>query len=116
MIVDAVGVTEAEFNDTQPLERKKGESLKKLLDQVAAGVRDPDVVSSIAGRLARLDRVISQRRPQAARRRRRRRRPDRHRPHAHQRRRHRRRLGTTPPQPTVAATRPTSSSPTPAPS
>jgi len=33
VIVDAVGVTEAEFNDTQPLERKKGESLKKLLDR-----------------------------------------------------------------------------------
>ncbi|CAN5448809.1 type I restriction-modification enzyme R subunit C-terminal domain-containing protein [soil metagenome] len=59
VIVDAVGVTEAEFNDTQPLERKKGDSLKKLLDQVAAGVRDADLVSSIAGRLARLDRVIS---------------------------------------------------------
>ncbi len=59
VIIDAVGVTEAEFNDTQPLERKKGESLKKLLDQVAAGVRDADLVSSIAGRLARLDRVIS---------------------------------------------------------
>src|SRR5260370_13745404 len=59
VIVDAVGVTEAEFNDTAPLERKKTISLKKLLDQVAAGVRDPDLVSSIAGRLARLDRVIS---------------------------------------------------------
>ena len=59
MIVDAVGVTEAEFNDTNPLERRKTESLKKLLDQVAAGTRDPDVVSTIAGRLARLDRVIS---------------------------------------------------------
>ncbi len=59
VIVDAVGVTETEFNDTAPLERRKGESLKKLLDQLAAGVRDPDAVSSIAGRLARLDRVIS---------------------------------------------------------
>jgi type I restriction enzyme R subunit len=59
VIVDAVGVTEAEFNDTNPLDRRKAESLKKLLDQVAAGVRDPDIVSSIAGRLARLDRVIS---------------------------------------------------------
>jgi len=59
VIVDAVGVTEADFNDSQPLERRKTESLKKLLDQVAAGVRDPDVLSSIAGRLARLDRVIS---------------------------------------------------------
>jgi type I restriction enzyme R subunit len=59
VIVDAVGVTEADFNDTAPLERRKTESLKKLLDQVAAGVRDPDVVSSIAARLARLDRVIT---------------------------------------------------------
>jgi len=59
VIIDAVGVTEAEFNDTNPLERRKTESLKKLLDQVAAGVRNPDVVSTIAGRLARLDRVIS---------------------------------------------------------
>jgi type I restriction enzyme R subunit len=59
VIVDAVGVTEAEFNDTQPLERRKTESLKSLLDQVAAGVRDADVISSIAGRFARLDRVIS---------------------------------------------------------
>lgn len=59
VIVDAVGVTEAEFNDTNPLDRQKAVSLKKLLDQVASGVRDPDVVSSIAGRLARLDRVIT---------------------------------------------------------
>ena len=59
VIVDAVGVTEAEFNDTNPLDRQKTVSLKKLLDQVASGVRDPDVVSSIAGRLARLDRVIT---------------------------------------------------------
>ena len=59
VIVDAVGVTEGEFNDTNPLDRRKAESLKKLLDQVAAGVRDADVVSTIAGRLARLDRVIS---------------------------------------------------------
>jgi type I restriction enzyme R subunit len=59
VIVDAVGVTEGEFNDTNPLDRRKTESLKKLLDQVAAGVRDPEVISTIAGRLARLDRVIS---------------------------------------------------------
>ncbi|MGB8021813.1 MAG: DEAD/DEAH box helicase family protein [Candidatus Nanopelagicales bacterium] len=59
VLVDAVGVTEAEFNDTNPLDRHKTVPLKALLDQVAAGVRDADVVSSIAGRLARLDRVIS---------------------------------------------------------
>ena len=59
VLIDAVGVTETDLSDSQPLERRKGEPLKKLLDQVAAGVRDPDIVSSIAGRLARLDRVIS---------------------------------------------------------
>lgn len=59
VLVDAVGVTEADFNDTAPLDRAKTVPLKKLLDQVAAGVRDPDIVSSIAGRLARLDRAIT---------------------------------------------------------
>ena len=59
VLVDAVGVTEADFNDTAPLDRTKTVPLKKLLDQVAAGNRDPDVVTSIAGRLARLDRVIT---------------------------------------------------------
>ena len=59
VLVDAVGVTEADFNDTAPLDRAKTVPLKNLLDQVAAGNRDPDVVTSIAGRLARLDRVIT---------------------------------------------------------
>ena len=111
MIVDAVGVTEAEFNDTNPLERKKGESLKKLLDQVAAGVRDPDVVSSIAGRLARLDRVISAEDRDRARRRGRRRRPHRHRPRARPTPSTSTPPGTQPRPRTAAPTRPTSSSP-----
>lgn len=59
VIVDAVGVTDGDFNDSQPIDRQKAVSLKKLLDQVAAGVRDADVLSSVAGRLARLDRVIT---------------------------------------------------------
>jgi len=55
VIVDCVGVTETEMADTQPLERKKGVSFKALLDHVAAGGTDPDVASSLASRLARLD-------------------------------------------------------------
>ena len=55
VIVDCVGVTETEMADTQPLERKKGVSLKSLLDHVASGGTDPDVASSLASRLARLD-------------------------------------------------------------
>ena len=55
MIVDCVGVTEGEFNDTYPLERKKGVSFKALLEYVGYGGTDPDSLSSLASRLARLD-------------------------------------------------------------
>jgi type I restriction enzyme R subunit len=59
VIVDCVGVTESVLNDTQPLERKRHTSLRDLLEHVAAGGADPDVLSSIAARLARLDRECS---------------------------------------------------------
>ncbi|MXW57869.1 MAG: DEAD/DEAH box helicase [Acidimicrobiia bacterium] len=59
VIVDAVGVTEADLHDTVPLERQRHVSFDKLLDQIGLGVRDPDVVSSVASRLARLDRRIT---------------------------------------------------------
>jgi type I restriction enzyme R subunit len=59
VVVDCVGVTDGELNDTQPLERKPTVALKKLLDSVAAGSTDADVLSSVAGRLARLDRECS---------------------------------------------------------
>ena len=55
MIVDCVGMTETELADTQPLERKRTVSLKALLEHVAMGGTDPDVLSSLASRLARLD-------------------------------------------------------------
>lgn len=59
VVVDAVGVTDADLTESQPLERMKSVSLERLLTQVAAGDRDPDVIRSIAGRLARLDRQIT---------------------------------------------------------
>ena len=55
MIVDCVGMTETELADTQPLERKRTVSLKALLEHVAMGGTDPEVLSSLASRLARLD-------------------------------------------------------------
>lgn len=56
IVVDAVGVTDSPLAETvQPLERSPKVGLKKLLDQVAYGNRDPEVASSLAGRLARLD-------------------------------------------------------------
>ncbi|MCY3577895.1 MAG: DEAD/DEAH box helicase family protein [bacterium] len=59
VIVDAVGVTEADLHDTVPLERKRHVSFDQLLNQIGLGARDPDVVSSVASRLARLNRRIT---------------------------------------------------------
>ncbi|RJO66022.1 MAG: restriction endonuclease subunit R [Myxococcales bacterium] len=54
-IIDCVGITDAEVEDTYPLERKKAVPLKALLEHVAMGGIDPDVLSSLASRLSRLD-------------------------------------------------------------
>ena len=58
MIVDAVGVCESDKTDSRPLERKPTVPLDKLLIDVALGMRDEDTLTSLAGRLARLDREI----------------------------------------------------------
>ena len=55
VIVDAVGVTETDLSETQPLDRKPTVALDTLFKQLSFGSRDPDLVSTIAGRLARLD-------------------------------------------------------------
>jgi type I restriction enzyme, R subunit len=59
VLVDAVGVTETTLHDTVPLERKHGVGFDKLLNQIGLGVTDEAVVSSVASRLARLDKRIS---------------------------------------------------------
>jgi len=56
VIVDAVGVCENDKTDSRPLERKKNVSFEKLILSVALGNRDEDNLTSLAGRLARLDR------------------------------------------------------------
>jgi type I restriction enzyme R subunit len=56
VLVDAVGVTEREeFNDAPSLERHHSISLERLLQMAALGSTDPDIASTLAGRLARLD-------------------------------------------------------------
>jgi type I restriction enzyme R subunit len=55
ILVDAVGVTEGKKNVSQPLERKRSVSFKKLLDKVSGGNVSSDDLSSLAGRLATLD-------------------------------------------------------------
>jgi type I restriction enzyme, R subunit len=60
VVVDAVGVTDTPLMETmQPLERKPAASLESLFKQVGFGNRDPQVASSIAGRLARLDQHLT---------------------------------------------------------
>jgi type I restriction enzyme, R subunit len=59
VIVDAVGVTETDLADTVPLDRKPTVPLEKLLKRVSYGNRDPEVLATIAGRIARLDRRLT---------------------------------------------------------
>ncbi len=60
VIVDAVGVTKTLKTDSRPLERKKSTSLKDLLAAVTFGAQDEDLYVSLANRLARLGRQISE--------------------------------------------------------
>jgi type I restriction enzyme R subunit len=60
VIVDAIGVTKSLKTDSCPLEKKPGESLKDLLGAISVGVRDEPLFSTLAGRLARLEKQITE--------------------------------------------------------
>ena len=56
IVVDAVGVTDTDLIETTlPLERKPTTNLEDLMKMVGLGIAEPDLASTIAGRLARLD-------------------------------------------------------------
>jgi type I restriction enzyme R subunit len=60
VVVDAVGITDTPLIETiQPLERKPSQSLEGLFKLVGFGNKDPEVASTIAGRLARLDKRLT---------------------------------------------------------
>ncbi len=59
VLVDAVGVTESDKTDSRPLERKPTVAFEQLLKDVAIGHRDEDTLTSLANRIARLDRSLS---------------------------------------------------------
>jgi type I restriction enzyme, R subunit len=59
VIVDAVGVCERDKTDSRPMDQKKAVPLDKLLQAVALGNVEDDVISSVAARLARLDRDLT---------------------------------------------------------
>ena len=60
IIVDAVGVCERDKTDSKPMDRKKTISFEKLLQAISLGNIDPNVISSVASRLARLDKNMSE--------------------------------------------------------
>lgn len=59
VLIDCVGISETKMADTQPLERNKAVAFKSLLQHVGMGGTDPDHLSSLASRLARLDKRCS---------------------------------------------------------
>jgi type I restriction enzyme R subunit len=61
VLVDAVGVTESLKHVAQPLDRDRAIGFDRLVDEIAAGRRDDDAISTLAARLAALDRKIDDR-------------------------------------------------------
>ena len=59
VIVDAVGVTKSLKTDSRPLEKKPGVPLKDLLAAITVGARDEDLFTSLANRLIRLEKKLT---------------------------------------------------------
>ena len=59
VIVDAVGATKSKKTDSRPLERKRSISLKDLLGAITMGVEEEDLFLSLADRLIRLEKQIT---------------------------------------------------------
>jgi type I restriction enzyme R subunit len=60
VIIDAIGVESSQKTDSRPLEKKPGLSLKDLLQNVAMGNTDEEILSTLANRLIRLDKQINE--------------------------------------------------------
>ncbi len=60
VIIDAIGVEQSQKTDSRPLEKKPGMSLKDLLQNVAMGNNEEDILTTLANRLIRLDKQINE--------------------------------------------------------
>ncbi len=60
ILVDAVGVSEREHTDAAPLDRDPSVPLAKVLKTVAQGYSDADTVATLAGRMVRLIKNLSE--------------------------------------------------------
>lgn len=61
VIIDAIGVEQSQKTDSRPLEKKPGMSLKDLLQNVAMGNTQEEILTTLANRLIRLDKQINER-------------------------------------------------------
>jgi type I restriction enzyme R subunit len=59
VIIDAIGVEKSQKTDSRPLEKKPGMSLKEVLEGIHMGHRDEDMLTTLANRLMRLEKQIT---------------------------------------------------------
>ncbi|CAD6494478.1 MAG: hypothetical protein EMLJLAPB_00800 [Candidatus Argoarchaeum ethanivorans] len=59
VVVDAAGVTESIKTDSRPLERKRATPMKDLLNAVTMGNEDEDLFTSLASRISRLEKQLT---------------------------------------------------------
>lgn len=59
VIVDAIGVTKSKKSETRSLERKPTVSMKELMMNVALGDKSEDTLTSLANRISRLDKQMT---------------------------------------------------------
>ena len=64
VIVDAIGATKSKKTDSRPLERKPNIPFKDLLGAVSMGITDEDLFLSLANRLIRLEKQITEKEKQ----------------------------------------------------
>jgi hypothetical protein len=61
VLIDAVGVTGSLKRVSTPMERRRDIGFDRLIEEIAAGRRDDDTLSTMASRLAALDRNLDDR-------------------------------------------------------
>jgi type I restriction enzyme R subunit len=59
VIIDAIGVEKSQKTDSRPLEKKPGLSLKEVLEGIAMGNKEEEMLTTLANRLIRLDKQIT---------------------------------------------------------
>ncbi len=60
VIIDAIGVESSQKTDSRPLEKAPGVSLKEVLQNIAMGNTSEDMLTTLANRLIRLERQLSE--------------------------------------------------------